>query len=151
MVSKKQQAQIDAIENMDATKALLEQTQKIVENTSDNDAQLNVDNLFSEMLNVENENAQQKIVSEIVNADNLELKTEINKVSETTVLTMFQQYLDQNRLVKSSNTLERYINTLFRYSVSKNRKSREELIRIVEALSASIQQNETNQKFNLIS
>lgn len=112
--------------------------------------QLNVENLFSEMLNVDSENAQQKIVNEIVNDNNLELKTEIGHVSETTILQIHQEFLEQNQLHKSANTLSRYLNTLFRFSVSKNRKSREELIRMVEALSSSIQTEQRNQKINLI-
>jgi len=155
MVSKKQAEQIKFFEDMEAMKEN-EGLTDIPVNDEQNDVkpthqgQLNVDNLFSEMLNVDSENAQQKIVNEIVNDNNLELKTEISHVSETTILKIHQEYLQQNHLTLSSNTLERYLNTLFRFSVSKNRKSREELIRMVEALSSSIQSEQTNQKINLI-
>jgi hypothetical protein len=157
MPSKKQLDQIKHFEAMEKLKKEFPlDSEDIMDEDLSNDVkptkqgQLNVENLFSEMLNVDSENAQQKIVNEIVNDNNLELKTEIGHVSETTILQIHQEFLEQNQLHKSANTLSRYLNTLFRFSVSKNRKSREELIRMVEALSSSIQTEQTNQKINLI-
>lgn len=157
MPSKKQLDQIKHFEDMEAMKKEFPlDSEDLIDEEMINDVkptkqgQLNVENLFSEMLNVDSENAQQKIVNEIVNDNNLELKTEIVHVSETTILQIHQEFLEQNQLHKSANTLARYLNTLFRFSVSKNRKSREELIRMVEALSSSIQTEQTNQKINLI-
>jgi hypothetical protein len=157
MPSKKQLDQIKHFEAMEELKKEFPlDSEDIMDEDLSNDVkptkqgQLNVENLFSEMLNVDSENAQQKIVNEIVNDNNLELKTEIGHVSETTILQIHQEFLEQNQLHKSANTLSRYLNTLFRFSVSKNRKSREELIRMVEALSSSIQTEQTNQKINLI-
>jgi len=74
------------------------------------------------------------LVSLIDGTKDIDLKTEISDPMGLTVLTLSKDYLKSLGLPLSSKLVELFIDIFLRYQISKDRKSREEVIRALEAL-----------------
>lgn len=74
------------------------------------------------------------LVSLIDGTKDIDLKTEISDPMGLTVLTLSKDYLKSLGLPLSSKLVESFIDIFLRYQISKDRKSREEVIRALEAL-----------------
>lgn len=92
--------------------------------------------LFDEMKKTSNINAEQ-ILNELLNAENIELKTHILQPLNLTTLKTIAVKLRADGFIKSADTIDAFIDYYLRYMVSWNRQSREEIVRSVIALRIS--------------
>jgi len=83
---------------------------------------------------VQTESENYKILRELINDQNIELKTEINKPFDFSVLKLIAEYLRDNKLPYSASLIDKFIKISFKYLLSKNRKSREEIIRALHSI-----------------
>lgn len=101
-----------------------------------------LDNLFS---SVSHEEEIFKILKIMLDPDtNLEVKTEIKKPFLFAGLKTYQNYLTSHGLKDSSGILSTFMKDSFRLHISKNRKSREEIIKAIASTSNNIEMNENN-------
>lgn len=88
-----------------------------------------LDSLFSSTPSVEKE-----IVDELFSEDNLDRKTELKLPIQWAVMNVLREFLEEHRLTYSSNILEEFVDTSFRYLISRKRRGREEYVRALQAL-----------------
>jgi hypothetical protein len=89
--------------------------------------------------------AQQEIISRLLDDTNLETKTELDKPLRFSCLSIIQETLKDNTLNKSSLILEHFLKFSFKYLISHDRKGRKEYI---EALQMLNQVNSITQQSN---
>lgn len=89
-----------------------------------------LDSLFSSSPSVEKE-----IVDELFSEDNLDRKTELDKPIQWSVMKVLREFLDQHTLPYSSGILQEFVETSFRYLISKKRKGRGEYVKALQAIS----------------
>lgn len=86
------------------------------------------------------ENEFFKILDVLISSDsNLDLKTEIDKPFKFSALKCYSDFLKSNNMVESANVLEIFMSDSFRYLISKNRKSRDEIIKALQSYSSMMQ------------
>lgn len=77
--------------------------------------------------------AQQAIVSQLLDDSNLETKTELEKPLRFSCLTIFQEVLKDNELTYSSKIIEMFIIKSCKFLISHNREGRKEIISALQA------------------
>lgn len=102
--------------------------------------------LFS---NDESMDIKQKIVEEMLNEENLDRKTELDKPIRWACMDIIQQELEKNKMDISSQILKRFTDTSFKYLISKTRQGRKEYIEALNSLAnmervERIQNQQTN-------
>lgn len=95
---------------------------------------------------IEERNEYYEILNNLINENNIEMKTEIHKPLLWSSLTIIKDFLNSKQLIKSSDILRNFITTSFKYYVSYKRKSRKE---IVEALKNSMELSEPSSISNV--
>jgi hypothetical protein len=88
-----------------------------------------LDNLFSATPSVEKE-----IVDELFSEENLDRKTELKRPIQWSVMKVLREFLDEHDLPYSSNILMEFVETSFRFLISRNRKGREEYVKALRAV-----------------
>lgn len=81
--------------------------------------------------------SQKEIITRLLDDNNLETKTELDKPLRFSVLHIFQEKLKENHLNDSSIILERFLNYSFKYLISKNRQGRKEYIEALQMINQS--------------
>jgi hypothetical protein len=77
-----------------------------------------------------------KIMEKLIHGDkDIDLKTEINHPVHLAILKSLSELAIDYNLSKTSKTIETFIKHYLRYMISKGRKSREEIIQGLQALS----------------
>lgn len=76
----------------------------------------------------------EKILTNLLTPENIELKTEVESPSALAGLKLIQKYLDDIGLKESSELIREYVETLLRLMVSYNRQGRKEIIEAVKGL-----------------
>ena len=76
----------------------------------------------------------EKILSSLLNSEDLNLKTEIKSPQKLAGLFIYAKYLSQLNLTDSKDLIETYIDILNEYMVSYNRASRKEIIEAVRSM-----------------
>jgi hypothetical protein len=77
-----------------------------------------------------------RIMDKLIHGDkDIDLKTEINHPVHLTILKSLSELAIDHDLPRTSKTIETFIKYYFRYMISKGRKSREEIIQGLQALS----------------
>ena len=94
--------------------------------------------------NVDEQDILKKVVEQLLNDENLETKTELERPLRWSCITMMQQYIKDHKLKRSNKILDQFINVSFHYLISKNRQGRKEYIEALKSLSHL--QDETPQK-----
>lgn len=90
---------------------------------------------LSEVFNNDKEiEIQQKIVEELLNSQNLDSKTELQKPMKWSILRVIISFLESKKLLKSSKILDEFVNTSFKYLISLDRKGRIEYIQALQAV-----------------
>ena len=91
-----------------------------------------IDGLDKLLTSVEQDNEIFKILKILLDPkDNLEVKTEIKKPFLFSALKTYRDYLAEHKLIKSAEKLTIFMENSFRLLISKDRKSREEIIRAI--------------------
>lgn len=90
----------------------------------------------------QNQSEQYKILQELLNADNnLQLKTEINKPFTFSVIDLYSKFLKDNGFTDSSELIEHFITQYLKYSISKKRAGRKEIVEALKSLGIQSQLN----------
>ena len=76
---------------------------------------------------------EKEILSEVLSLDNLDRKTDLGRPITWAILTAVQNFLKVHALSSSSNILEQFVETSFRYLISKNRRGRQEYVQGLQA------------------
>lgn len=76
----------------------------------------------------------EKILANLMDSQNIELKTEINNVPAISVLKVLSNYFAEKGLKKSAAVLNKYIDNFLMYMVSSGRKGRLEIIDAVKGM-----------------
>ena len=76
----------------------------------------------------------EKILANLLDTKDIELKSEIKNVPSITVLDIIGEYLEKRKLPKSAALLSGYIQKFLKYMVSNDRKGRMEIIDAVKGL-----------------
>ncbi len=87
----------------------------------------------------------EKILGNLLDTKDIELKSEINDVASISVLKTLGDYLEKKKLPVSSKLLLNYIQDFLKYMVSYSRKGRMEIIDAVKGMA----QNSFNMKDKL--
>lgn len=98
--------------------------------------------------NLQKDNSEfYKLFTEFFSSDNnLELKTEINNPLAWSILTTFKDFVEENGLKNSAKLLDTFIKLNFKYLISKNRKSREEIVSSLKNSSLSLDNENLEEK-----
>jgi hypothetical protein len=97
-----------------------------------------LESLFNSTPSVERE-----IVNELFSNENLDRKTELKHPVSWSIIDVIRQYLKDHQLPYSANILQNFIETSFRYLISKNRKGRAEYVEALKALSKGVESEQT--------
>lgn len=97
-----------------------------------------LETLFNSTPSVERE-----IVNELFSNENLDRKTELKHPVNWSIIDVIRQYLKDHNLPYSATILQNFIETSFRYLISKNRKGRAEYVEALKALSRNIESEQT--------
>jgi len=89
---------------------------------------------FLNELKKSDENELSKLISELINDKNIELKTEIQNPFTMSLLDSLGEYLEQKGLKQSSNLLKTFLFYFRVNMISFNRKSRTEYIKAINSL-----------------
>jgi len=101
---------------------------------------ITLDSLFS---NIEQENEVFKILNVLLNPeDHLELKTEIKKPFLFSALRTYKDFLTKHGLGNSANIINTFENNSYKLLISKDRKSREEIIKAIASSNSNIENQE---------
>lgn len=76
----------------------------------------------------------QKILVSLLNKDNVEMKTEIQRPLKLAQLKTIENWCRSEKLYKCANAIETFINHYLVYMVSHDRQSRKETIQALQAL-----------------
>jgi len=102
---------------------------------------------FISELKKSDENELSKLISELINDRNIELKTEISNPLIMSILDSLGDYLEQKGLKQSSNLLKSFLFWFRVNMISFNRKSRTEYIKAINSLySSEITEKEREEK-----
>ena len=93
--------------------------------------QSEISNLFG---NSEESDLKKKIVDTLINTENLEGKTQLNKPLKWSILKTIEEFLLSHNLPKSNAILKNWMETSFIYLISDNRKGRQEIIEALKSL-----------------
>lgn len=85
--------------------------------------------------NNEEQDMKREIVRELLTNNDMETKTELINPLRWCVLTQIKTFVNSKGLSSSASILQNFINTSFRYLISKERKGRTEYIEALKALS----------------
>lgn len=93
---------------------------------------------FSKMFETEEEESKVKEVMELLTSggDNLSLKTEIPDPLRLSMWEGLRRYAENKEMTQTSSIMEGIKDSLLEFQVSKNRKSREEVIEALQSLGA---------------
>lgn len=81
-------------------------------------------------------NLLEKVVDKAVdNSQELDTKTELNKIVEWGVFKTFEDYLEKHKFNTVSDLFQIFRISVFRFSISKKRAGKKELIELVNAIS----------------
>jgi len=89
---------------------------------------------FISELKKNDENEFSKLISELINDKNIELKTEISNPLVMSILDSLGEYLEQKGLKQSSSLLKTFLFWFRVNMISFNRKSRTEYIKAISSL-----------------
>ena len=81
-----------------------------------------------------NEASLEKILANLLDTKDIELKSEINDVASITVLKTLGDYLEKKKLPNSAALIQCYLQDFLKYMVSYSRKGRMEIIDAVKGL-----------------
>jgi response regulator of citrate/malate metabolism len=81
---------------------------------------------------------RQKVVEKLINNEDLESKTELNKPLRWSCLETIQNFIEKKDMSITANILKNFMNTSFTYLISNERKGRKEYIEALNALSATM-------------
>jgi hypothetical protein len=94
-------------------------------------------NPLNDLFNTKEEvDVKRKIVEELFNNnENLSAKTELDQPLKWSCLDVIKEFIEKHNLPKSTEIMNRFINTSFVNLISKSRKGREEYIKALQSLS----------------
>jgi len=102
---------------------------------------------FISELKKNDENEFSKLISELINDKNIELKTEISNPLVMSILDSLGEYLEQKGLKQSSSLLKTFLFWFRVNMISFKRKSRNEYIKAINSLySSEITEKEKEEK-----
>lgn len=84
------------------------------------------------MFEQKEEETVEKILSELLDKDDIELKTEINNPLNVSRLMMISKWFEVNEYDDSSELIEKFVNYYLLYMVSHNRESRREIVTAIK-------------------
>lgn len=103
-----------------------------------------LEDIFDEVPNEKSEYYQ--ILKDLLDSEkDLELKTEITKPLSWSALKIFMDFLDSHKMPLSKSILENFIKTSFKYLISKDRKSRSEIISAIKQSDLGLNPNTTSE------
>ncbi|MGQ4876463.1 MAG: hypothetical protein ACP6IY_20560 [Promethearchaeia archaeon] len=85
--------------------------------------------------NVDESDILKKVVEELLNDNNLETKTELERPLRWSCIKMVQEYIEDHNLKQSNKILNNFIDVSFHYLISKKRQGRKEYIEALKSLS----------------
>ena len=108
----------------------------------DSDPGEEVKDIFSELFAPSDDDIRREIVRELLSTDNLDRKTHLKKPVTWAALTILEEMLDRAHLPESSSVINRFTELAFRYLISKDRLSREEYVRALNAFGVSMDERQ---------
>lgn len=92
--------------------------------------------IFDNLIPIQDKNSLEEILNNMLNSDNVEMKTQIQKPTNLTKLAILAQWLESEGMIETAKMINRYIFEFRINMVSFNRQSRKE---IIAALTPNIQ------------
>lgn len=98
---------------------------------------MSLENDVMNQFNEYSDESLEKILANLMNDENIELKTEINNVPSIAILSVLSEYFKEKGLAKSNELIENYVKKYLKFMVSSNRKGRLEIIDAVKGMVSS--------------
>ena len=116
--------------------------------TDENEIEIDTKEVVNKLFSFDETSDEQRIVHELLSEENLDRKTELSQPLRWSILSQIENLCEKFGLHKSNSILNQFIQTSFRYLISKDRKGRLEYIEALKAL--KLLEKEKTQAFDLM-
>lgn len=83
------------------------------------------------------------ILDQLFSDDELEKKTDLTRPINWSVMSVLAEFLRQRGLKRSAGIVEAFVNTSFKYLISKSRKGREEFVEALKRAALETQEGQS--------